>query len=161
MSHSASEVIEKLVSGGSLQVKVKKVSETAILPTKATEGSAGFDLYADIDKEALIHPHDTLLLSTGLAFEIPKGYFGAIYPRSGISSKRGVRLANCVGVIDSDYRGVVGLPMHNDCDSSRYVKPHERVAQIIFQKYDEVELIETNELSETDRGTGGFGSTGE
>lgn len=141
-------------------IKVKKISETAIIPKKATDGSAGFDLYANIDKEVKIHPHETVMLSTGIVFEIPKGYFGAIYPRSGISSKRGIRIANCVGVIDSDYRGIVGLPMHNDTDFLGYVKPYERVAQIIFQKYEKVKLIESEKLSDTERGTGGFGSSG-
>lgn len=141
-------------------VKVKRNGETAILPTKATEGSAGFDLYADISEPVVVRPHETVMLSTGIALEIPEGYFGAIYPRSGISTKRGLRLANCVGVIDSDYRGAVGVPIHNDTNESKYVQPYERVAQIVFQKCEPIEIYEAEELSDTDRGVGGFGSTG-
>lgn len=141
-------------------VKIKKMSDTAIIPEKATEGSAGYDIYVDSDKPIEIPPHETIMIPSGIAMEIPDGYFGAIYPRSGISTKRGLRIANCVGVIDSDYRGPIGLPIHNDGRFTQTIEPYERVAQIIFQKYDDVSIVEVNELSKTERGYNGFGSTG-
>ena len=144
-----------------MEVKIKKVTETAILPTKGTEGSAGYDLYVDSDEDIMIHPHRTEMLQTNIAFEIPKGYFGAVYARSGISTKRGLRPATCVSVIDSDYRGSVGVPIHNDTDGIRFVDAHERVAQIVIIPIPDVELVLVDELSDTGRGTGGFGSSGE
>ena len=141
-------------------LRVKKVSPTAVLPKQQTAGAAGIDLCADIPEDVVIEPHQTVMISSGLAFEIPAGYFGAIYARSGLSTKRGLRPANCVGVIDSDYRGPVGLPLHNDTDEVRVVQPGDRVAQMVIQEAFGVILEETEELSETDRGSGGFGSTG-
>lgn len=143
-----------------MKLNFKRLTETAVVPTRATDGSAGYDLYVDNKHTVLIEPHKTILMHTGIAMEIPKGYFGAIYPRSGISSNRGLRVANCVGVIDSDYRGNIGLPIHNDSDVVQKILPNERVAQIIFQKYEAFDLYEVEELTETDRGAGGFGSTG-
>ena len=143
-----------------MEVKFKKLTDTAIIPTKATDGSAGYDLYIDYDGVTPVEPHTTVMFSTGIAIEIPKGCFGAIYPRSGVSSKLGLRLSNCVGVVDSDYRGNIGLPIHNDSYRIHYVEPHMRIAQIVFQKYEDVQLVEVEELSDTERGTGGFGSTG-
>jgi dUTP pyrophosphatase len=91
---------------------------------------------------------------------IPNGYFGGIYPRSGLATKRSVRMANCVGVIDADYRGNVIVPLHNDSNELVTIEPHERVAQLIIQKYEPIEFIEVEDLDETERGEGGFGSTG-
>lgn len=141
-------------------LRVKRVSPTAILPKQQTAGAAGIDLCADLAEDVVINPHETVMISSGLAFEIPAGYFGAIYARSGLSTKRGLRPANCVGVIDSDYRGPVGLPLHNDTDEVRVVQPGDRVAQMVIQEAFGVILEEAEELSETDRGSGGFGSTG-
>lgn len=141
-------------------LRVKRVSPTAILPKQQTAGAAGIDLCADLTEDVVINPHETVMISSGLAFEIPAGYFGAIYARSGLSTKRGLRPANCVGVIDSDYRGPVGLPLHNDTDEVRVVQPGDRVAQMVIQEAFGVILEEAEELSETDRGSGGFGSTG-
>jgi dUTP pyrophosphatase len=141
-------------------LRVKRVSPTAILPKQQTAGAAGIDLCADLPEDVVINPHETVMISSGLAFEIPAGYFGAIYARSGLSTKRGLRPANCVGVIDSDYRGPVGLPLHNDTDEVRVVKPGDRVAQMVIQEAFGVILEEVEELSETKRGSGGFGSTG-
>lgn len=143
-----------------VKVNVKKMTPTAIVPKVHSLGAAGFDLCADIEEAIVIPPHETVMISSGLAFEIPEGYFGAIYARSGISTKRGLRPANCVGVIDSDYRGPVGLPLHNDTDEERIVEPHERVAQMILQETFSVLLDEVDELGDTERGIGGFGSTG-
>lgn len=144
-----------------MPVKIKKVTETAIIPTKGSEGSAGYDLYVDSDKVVTIPPHKTVMLQTNIAFEIPRGYFGAVYARSGVSTKRGLRPATCVSVIDSDYRGSVGVPLHNDTDEDRIVLSYERVAQMVITPIPEVELVLVDELPDTDRGTGGFGSTGE
>lgn len=141
-------------------VKIKKVTETAIIPTKATNGAAGYDLYVDIDEPVEIAAHTSQLLQTNIAFSIPKGYFGAIFARSGLASRHGIRPSTCVSVIDSDYRGSVGVPLHNDRDETFVVKPHERVAQIVFIPAMDYDLDLVDELDSTERGEGGFGSTG-
>ena len=141
-------------------IKVKRVTTTAIIPERKTIGAAGFDLYADIETPVIVRPHTTEMIYSGIAFSIPRGYFGAIYARSGVAVKDGLRPATCVSVIDSDYRGNVGLPMHNDTDTERVISPHERIAQIVFQKAFIPELELVTELEETDRGNNGFGSTG-
>lgn len=143
-----------------IYVRIKKLTDTAMMPKKGSAFAAGFDLYADTDKEITVQPHKVQEFFTGLAMEIPDGYFGAIYPRSGLATKYGLRLPNCVGVVDSDYRGNVGVPLINDSDEPVTVKPHERIAQIIFQKCPTVGLYEAEDLSWTIRGAEGFGSTG-
>lgn len=145
---------------GKDEIRVKKVTETAKLPTRSTDGSAGYDLYVDTDHDVVIHPHTTVMLQSNIALSIPKGYFGAIYARSGISTKRGLRPSTCVSVIDSDYRGSIGLPIYNDSNEDQTVKPMERVAQIVFHKAVYFELNLVDELDDTERGDGGFGSTG-
>lgn len=141
-------------------VKVKKLTETAIIPEQKSICAAGYDLYADIENPVNIKPHETVMIKSGIAFEIPEGYFGGIYARSSVSTKLGLRPSTCVSVIDSDYRGEVGLPMHNDTNTTKTIIPHERICQIIFQKKEDVELIEVKNLSKTERGNNGFGSTG-
>ena len=141
-------------------IKVKRVTETAILPERLSIGAAGYDLYTDNAEPVVIKPHETVMIQSNIAFEIPKNYFGAVYARSSLSTKKGLRPATCVSVIDSDYRGSVGLPIHNDSDNERIVEPHERVAQIVFQKALMVELELVDELEDTERSDGGFGSTG-
>lgn len=141
-------------------IKIKKTSLTAIIPQRQTIGSAGYDLYVDINAPVEIKPHETVMLQSGIAFEIPKGYFGAVYARSGLSTKQGIRPATCVSIIDSDYRGSVGVPLHNDTNETKIIQPGERVAQIVFQKAPDVELVLVDSLSETERGNNGFGSTG-
>lgn len=141
-------------------IKIKKVTETAIAPHKQSIGAAGYDLFADIDKPVEIRPHETVLIQSNIAFEIPKNYFGAVYARSGLSTRQGLRPATCVSVIDSDYRGSVGLPIHNDTDNVKIIVPKERVAQIVFQKALDVQLVQVDRLEETERGNNGFGSTG-
>lgn len=144
-----------------MNIKIKRLTSSAMLPYKATTGAAGFDLYADIDKEsAPIYPGETKLIGTGIAVEIPENYFGAIYARSGLASKKGLRPGNCVGVIDSDYRGEIMVGLHNDSTSPKTIGPHERIAQLIIQPYLNVSFTEVTELDETTRGEGGFGSTG-
>lgn len=107
-----------------------------------------------------IPPHTAVKINTGLAMEIPKGYFGAVYARSGISAKQGLRPANCVGVIDSDYRGDIIVVLRNDTDVEQTIEDGDRIAQIVFQKFEEVNFIKTENLSDTNRGDGGYGSTG-
>ena len=141
-------------------VRYKRLTSTAMTPTKGSAFAAGFDLYADTVQDITVMPGEVVPFYTGLAMEIPDGYFGAIYPRSGLATKFGLRLPNCVGVVDSDYRGNVGVPLRNDSQEPVTVVAHERIAQIIFQRCPEVALYESDELTETDRGTGGFGSSG-
>ena len=141
-------------------IRVKRTTETAIIPKRQSIGSAGYDLYVDIDEPIEIKPHETVMLQSNIAFEIPKDYYGAIFARSGLSTKEGLRPATCVSVIDSDYRGSVGLPMHNDSEFTRIIEPGQRVAQIVFQKALNVELVLTDKFEDTERGDNGFGSSG-
>ena len=141
------------------RVKIKRLNEMAIIPTRGSKEAAGYDLYAAIPESIRINPHETVKVGTGLAFELPKGTFGAIFPRSGYATKFGLRPANCVGVCDSDYRGEYIVAIHNDSDFIQAINPGERIAQLILMPYITMIMIEDN-LSETERGDGGFGSTG-
>lgn len=141
-------------------IEVKKLREDAILPTRGSAYSAGYDLYAAIDEPITIAPHKTEKIGTGLAFALPEETFIAIFARSGLATKEGLRPANCVGVCDSDYRGEYIVALHNDSEETRTIKPQERIAQMILMATNPMNFIEVNELSETDRGEGGFGSTG-
>ena len=141
-------------------MRYKKLTDTAITPERATNESAGYDLYADINEPIEIGPYCTEKIGTGIAAEIPKNTFGAIFARSGLATKRGLRLANSVGVIDSDYRGEIIVPLHNDTPRTQTVNPHEKIAQLVFLLYGKVTWDEVDELDETERGEGGFGSTG-
>ena len=141
-----------------LDVKIKKLYDNSIMPTRADEDSAGLDLYAH--NNVHIEPHTTIKVSAGIAIETPKGTFGAIFARSGLSTKEGLRPANCVGVVDASYRGEVFVALHNDSDIPRDVEIGERIAQLIVMEYPMVNLIEVDELSETERGKNGFGSSG-
>ena len=143
-----------------ISVKMQKLDVIAKTPTRGSVDAAGYDLYAGTTKEIDIAPHSTVKIPTNIAMEIPNGYFGAIYARSGLATKKGLRPANCVGVIDSDYRGNIIVAIHNDTDEMMTIEPMERVAQIIIQPYLEVEFIEVETLNDTDRGANGFGSTG-
>lgn len=143
-----------------ISVKMQKLDIVAKTPTRGSADAAGYDLYAGTTKEIDIAPHSTVKIPTNIAMEIPNGYFGAIYARSGLATKKGLRPANCVGVIDSDYRGNIIVAIHNDTDEMMTIEPMERVAQIIIQPYLEVEFIEVETLNDTDRGANGFGSTG-
>lgn len=143
-------------------VKIKKLYFDAIIPTQGSDQAAGYDLYARglLGECAIIQPHETRMIGTGIAMEIPNGYFGGIYPRSGLATKSGLRPANCVGVIDSDYRGEIKVAIHNDSNTPKMVNDGDRIAQLIIQSYLNVEFEETDELSDTVRGDGGFGHTG-
>lgn len=143
-----------------MQVKIKKLHPDAITPTYATDGSACFDLYAIDDGyvDDISHPMD--ILGTGLSFEIPEGYQMLIFSRSGHGFNHEVRLANCVGVIDSDYRGQVKVKLTADSEGMLAIKKGDRIAQAQIIPVHRVTFIETGDLTETERGTGGFGSTG-
>ena len=143
-----------------IDVKFKRLTNTAQTPIKGSKYSAGFDLSADISKDILIKPKETVKIPTGLSIEIPEGYFGAIYARSGLATKEGLRPANCVGVVDSDYRGEYMVALHNDSNTTQVVRPQQRIAQLVITPYLMCNLIETDDLSSTQRGSGGFGSTG-
>ena len=143
-----------------MEIKVKKLFEDSKLPTRGSEYAAGYDLYAAIDKTLVIGPHETQKVGTGLAFSLPDNTFAAVFARSGLATKEGLRPANCVGVCDSDYRGEYIVALHNDSEEIRYVESGERIAQMILMATNPMNFIEVNELSETDRGEGGFGSTG-
>lgn len=143
-----------------MNIKIKRLSEEATIPTRGSEYSAGYDLYANVEKPVSIKPHETVKIGTGWAIEIPDGYFGAIFARSGLATKEGLRPANCTGVCDSDYRGEYIVAIHNDSDVVREIIPHERIAQLVVIPYLYVNFKETDELSDTSRGEGGFGSTG-
>ena len=142
-------------------MKIKKLDEKAIVPTRGSEYAAGYDLYAVFEEEKItIWPHDTIIIDTGWSMEIPEGYFGAIFARSGLAAKQGLRPANCVGVIDSDYRGPVKVALHNDTQEHQIVHQGDRIAQLVIMPYKSIEFEEVEELDDTTRGEGGFGSTG-
>ena len=139
-----------------MEIKVKKISESAITPTKANEFDAGWDLYASED--AIIDPSKAELISTDISFAIPEGYVGLIWDRSGMAAKRG--LHRFAGVIDSGYRGEIKVCLWNSSDKYCVINAGERIAQILFQEVPSFTMVEVNSLDDTDRGTGGFGSSG-
>ena len=139
-------------------VKFKKLTDKAIKPTFGTEFSAGADLYST--EKVVIGIGETKLIKTGLALEIPVGYVGLIYARSGLATKRGLAPANKVGVIDSDYRGEIMVALHNHTDRTQTVEGGERVAQLAIVPFLKAEFELSDDLSDTVRGEGGFGSTG-
>ena len=141
------------------KIKIKKLSDRATVPTYASPYSAGADLYSAMD-EITIAPGETVLVKTGLALELPIGYAGLIYARSGLASKRGLAPANKVGVVDCDYRGEVMVALHNHSNIPQTVAAGERIAQLVITPYIVADFEEADELSDTVRGEGGFGSTG-
>ena len=142
------------------EMNIKKLNENAIVPTYGSTFAAGADLYACEGGEITIAPGETRLVHTGIAMEIPEGLVGLVYARSGLASKRGLAPANKVGVIDSDYRGEIMVALHNHGDKAQTVADGERIAQIVFTPYHTAEFSVVDELSDTVRGVGGFGSTG-
>ncbi len=143
-----------------MKIKVKKLNKNAIMPSYGSEFAAGADLYACIESEVTIEPHTTVMLPTGIAIELPVGYGGFIYARSGLASKRNLAPANKVGVVDCDYRGEVKVALHNHGETAQTVAVGERIAQLVVAPYITAEFTEADELSDTVRGAGGFGSTG-
>lgn len=143
-----------------MKVNIKKLNERATVPTYGSEYSAGADLYACTEEEICIPPHKTALIPTGIALELPVGYAGLIYARSGLATKKGLAPANKVGVVDCDYRGEVKVSLHNHSEIPQTVCAGERVAQLVITPYVTAEFVLRDELSSTSRGEGGFGSTG-
>lgn len=143
-----------------MDIKIKKLKSNAIIPTRGSASAAGYDLYACIDESVRVYAGETVKIGTGLSIAIPEGYFGAIFARSGLATKEGLRPANCVGVCDSDYRGEYIIALHNDSSAMRVIEPGERIAQLVVLPYLSANFIETDNLDQTDRGARGFGSTG-
>ena len=141
-------------------MRIKLLNDYAKVPTRGSDYAAGYDLYAAIKEPIYIYPKCTTMIDTGIAVEIPEGYFGAIFARSGLASKFGLRPANCVGVIDSDYRGPVKVALHNDGAIPYLVPQGERIAQLVIIPFQAVDFEVVEELEDTERGEGGFGSTG-
>lgn len=147
-----------------MQINIKKVEPDAIVPSRGSSYAAGYDLYAYFKAPfsgAEIQPGETVKIGTGICAEIPEGYFGAIFARSGLATKQGLRPANCVGVVDSDYRGEIVVALHNDSSEKKLVPEGERIAQLVIIPFLPVEFNVADELSDTARGVGGFGSTGQ
>lgn len=145
----------------SANIAIKKLNPSATLPTYGSEYAAGADLYACITEAVTFDPGETKLIPTGLAMEIPVGYAGLIYARSGLASKKGLAPANKVGVIDADYRGEIMVALHNHSTTPVSIEPKERIAQLVITPYLTARFEETDQLSDTVRGGGGFGSTGD
>ena len=140
-------------------INIKLLNEKAIVPTYGSTYSAGADLYACIDEEITINPNETAFIGTGISFEIPTGFVGLVYARSSLGCKKGLNPSNKVGVIDSDYRGELIVALHNHSNETHKINPNDRIAQIVFTPYLKGNFCISDELEETDRGNGGFGST--
>ena len=143
-----------------MTVRIKRLDEKAIIPTYGTEYSAGADLYAMSDSPIVVEAGATVLVHTGISMEIPEGYCGLVFARSSMGAKRGLAPANKVGVIDADYRGEIMVTLHNHSERSQIVYPGERIAQLAIVPFLKAEFEEADDLSDTVRGAGGFGSTG-
>ena len=142
------------------EVEIKKLSEDAVLPAYQTEGAAGMDISACLTEDVILNPMERKLIPTGFAIAVPNGYAAYLYARSGLASKKGITLPNCVGVIDSDYRGEVKVALVNLSDEPFEIKNGDRIAQMVISPVIQAILVEKEELSETKRAGGGFGSTG-
>ena len=143
-----------------MEIKIKKLHEDSIIPTRGSEYAAGYDLYAATDGPVRIPAHRTILVGTGLSMALPQGTFLGVYPRSGLACKQGLRPANCVGVVDSDYRGEIMVPLHNHSNQTATIEPKERIAQMVITPFLTAQYTVVEELSDTVRGESGFGSTG-
>lgn len=143
-----------------MEVKIKKLDERAKIPTYGSPYAAGADLYALLDEAITIKPRETVFIRTGLSFEIPEGNVGLIFARSSLGSKRGLAPANKVGVIDADYRGEVMVSLFNHSEEEQTIEPFERIAQFVIVPFIQAAFSESDTLSDTFRGAGGFGSTG-
>ena len=142
------------------KIEIKKLTEDAIIPTYGSIDAAGADLYANIEENETILPHETKLIKTGIAMAIPKGLVGLVFARSGLATKRGLAPANKVGVIDADYRGEIMVALHNHTNEEKTIEKNERISQIAFVPYVKGDFLVVDDLEETTRGVGGFGSTG-
>lgn len=142
------------------KINIKKLSSNAKIPSYATDFAAGCDLYSSSSEKISFNPGETKLIKTGIAMEIPLGYAGLIYARSGLATKRGLAPANKVGVIDSDYRGEIIVALYNHTNEVKEIDPYERIAQLVITPYVKGLFNEVDDLNETKRGENGFGSTG-
>ena len=142
-------------------IRIKKLRDTAKIPTRGSNNAAGYDLYADIETPITIEPGSVMKIGTGISTQLPPYMAALIFPRSGLSTKKGLRLANCVGLVDPDYRGEYIVALYNDSEIPQTVMPGERIAQIVFSPFYEANFIETDELNDTERGEGGFGASGQ
>ena len=138
-------------------INLKKVNENAVIPTRGSDFAAGYDLYACIDEDIVVKAGETVKIPTGIAIEIPEGYAGLVYARSGLATKKGLAPANKVGVVDADYRGEILVFLHNHSNNDAIIEVKERIAQLVVTPFLSVEFNEVSELSETVRGEGGFG----
>ena len=143
-----------------MKIPVKILRPNATLPTAGSRFAAGYDLYACLDAPIEIPPHTTAKVGTGLSIAVPEGWFGAIFARSGLATKQGLRPANCVGVCDSDYRGEHIIAIHNDSGVTRVISPGDRIAQLVLLPCGNAEFVSAETLPDTERSDGGFGSTG-
>jgi len=143
-----------------MDIKIKKIRDTAIIPTRGSKFSAGYDLYANIEQSVVIKAGETVKIPTGIATEIPIGHVALIFARSGLATNKGLAPANAVGVVDGDYRGEWIVALHNHNSEAHMIHPEDRIAQVVFMPFDEVDFAEVTELPESERGSGGFGSTG-
>ena len=141
-------------------INIQLLNDLAKVPTRGSEYAAGYDLYAATSYAIDIAPHSTVKIGTGIAIELEPYTFGAIFARSGLATKKGLRPANCVGVVDADYRGEVIVALHNDTDEMMSIEPGERIAQLVILPFIPVQFNVVDSLTETERGDGGFGSTG-
>lgn len=144
-----------------MELKIKKVRENAKIPTRATVGSAGMDLYACIDEPITLKKGDKAVIPTGIAIGLDDPHYAAfIHSRSGLAIKHGIGLLNSVGVIDSDYRGEICVGVIKQTEGEYTIEPYERIAQMVIKRVELPEIVEVSALDQTDRGAGGFGSTG-
>ena len=141
-------------------MQIKLLNDLAKIPTRGSEYAAGYDLYAATSEDIIIRPHETVKIGTGISIAIPSFLFGAIFARSGIATKQGLRPANCIGIIDSDYRGEIIVALHNDSNEDQIVPAGSRIAQLVLIEYWEANFEVVDELNSTERAEGGFGSTG-
>lgn len=143
-----------------MKLKIEKLPHNLGMPYYATEGAAGMDLIASIEENITIRPMERKLIPTGIKIELPKGYEAQIRPRSGLSIKHGITLINCIGTIDEDYRGEILVPIINLSETNYTIHPKDRIAQMVIAPVSKAEIIEVEQVEETTRGEGGFGSTG-
>lgn len=141
-------------------MNIKKLHEDSMIPTLGSDYSAGYDLYAYCKESVIIDPDESILIGTGIAIELPEKTFGGIFARSGLATKQGLRPSNCVGVVDEDYRGEVKVALYNDSEYRRVVKHGDRIAQLVIIPYIHEEINIVDDINDTQRGSGGFGSTG-
>lgn len=143
-----------------VEIDIKLLTKTAKIPTRGSSEAAGYDLYADIEKDIEIRPHTTEKIGTGIALAIPNGYFGGLIARSGLATKQGLRISQGLACVDADYRGEIFVPIHNDTDETQVIPKGTRIAQLVVIPFLPLDFTQVDKLDDTQRGSGGFGSTG-